>query len=186
MGYLQPPEKYSRWQQILPKMAYRSTGRSTGQRSDLTAGTSRSTARSTEKNREHCSQFRSTGPLDCQTCTALCTSVDRPLVRSTDLACQPVLGLINRIKVILKLLVNLVEILKNSFNHFALIYKHVIKFSTQISCNQNYFCVLSFLPKIKLVFYQTCIFQHMNRKVKISLSKKFKHACIERIRLLYI
>ena len=97
-------------------MAYRSTGRSTGQRSDLTAATSRSTARSTEKNREHCSQFRSTarstGPLGCQTCTALWTSVDRtvdwPLVRSTerstDLACQPVLGLINRVKIILKFL----------------------------------------------------------------------------------
>ena len=66
-------------------MTYQSTGRSTGPRSDLTVGTIRSTARSTENNREHCSQFRSTarstGPLGCQTCTALCTSVDRTVDR---------------------------------------------------------------------------------------------------------
>ena len=50
--------------------------------------------------REQSSLVRSTGPLGCQTCTALCTSVDRsvdrPLVRSTvrstDLACQPQSG----------------------------------------------------------------------------------------------
>jgi len=66
--------------------------------------------------REHCSLVRSTGPLSCQTCTALCTSVDRavdrPLVwstvRSTDLACQPVLGQHLGEKLLENILLNLV------------------------------------------------------------------------------
>ena len=48
---------------------------------NVTVGQTRSTARSTQTNRELCSQTRSTASVDrscvCQTCTSLCTSVDR-------------------------------------------------------------------------------------------------------------
>ena len=64
--------------------------------------------------------------------------------------------------------------------------KLVINISRQISSIWNHFVSCKFYQKLKLVFYQTLIFQYMNRKVKISLYRKFKHACITRIHLLYI
>ena len=65
MGYLQPPEKYSRWQQKKPEMNCRSTGpvdRPTVNFCPLAAHGR--PARSTQTNRELCSQTRSTLTVD--------------------------------------------------------------------------------------------------------------------------
>ena len=63
---------------------------------NVTVGQTRSTARSTQTNREQSSQLRSTVRVDrpcvCQTCTALCTSVDltgRPALGTVDPCGRP-------------------------------------------------------------------------------------------------
>ena len=100
---------------------------------------------------------RSTGQLCCQTCTVLCTSVDlsvdRPLVRSTarstDLTCQPVLGLINRVKIILKLLLTF----------YIEIQTCVINFNTNFKHYELFLCYRNFAKNQNLYFLKTWIFE---------------------------
>ena len=67
----------------------RSTARSTANGQESDSWSLRSTARSTEKNREHCSQFRSTGSADRPSARSRrarpCTSVDRAGRPTSDL-----------------------------------------------------------------------------------------------------
>ena len=193
MGYLQPHQKNSRWQQNLPEMAYRSTDQqSIFDRWQLPVD--RSVDRS--KQRATCSQSvdRAVDRLMGKpACTYPCTSVDRygrlatwsgrPSGRPT----QPGSSSSDQKNIGFYYPINSHKTSKNpqkQFSHYSLKYKLVLKFSTQISTILNHFCVMEKLPKTKIVFFQTWIFQmkicfvQNLSKYKNMIFKHFEACCI--------